>query len=82
MTREIHTPASHPNHPAIGQTFRAWDGEQYICDSWEKNLGYWMFRTGEHDGLIRRNVSERAIGATFHKVAKSTARSASFKMPE
>lgn len=69
MAREIRTPATDPDHNVIGQTFKAWDGHRYICDSWEQDLGFWMFRTDENGDLVRRNVSERAIGATYHPVA-------------
>ncbi len=68
MSKIIHTPVSHPDHHAIGHDFKAWDGHVYTCDSWEENLGYWMFRTDENNELVRRNVSERAVGGTFHKI--------------
>lgn len=68
MAREIRTLASAPDHPVIGHEFKAWDGHRYICDSWEENHGYWMHRTDENGELVRRNVSERAIGATYHPI--------------
>ena len=60
----IKTNVTDPYHHTIGKRFRAWDGEIYICDSWEENAGYWM--TQEKNPDVRRNVSERAIGRTFH----------------
>lgn len=73
--REIKTPQTHPEHEVIGKTFRAWDEHQYICDSWEANAGYWMTRVdapeenrNDQHSEFRRNVSERAIGRTFHQV--------------
>lgn len=67
------TPAMHPDHQTIGRTFSAWDGYKYFCDSWEENLGYWMTRIdapndrqADQHSEFRRNVSERAIGRTFH----------------
>jgi len=68
MERIIKTSETDPNHHTIGQSFRAWDGEIYYCDSWEENSGYWMTQVKNNE--IRRNVSERAIGATFHKISE------------
>lgn len=61
MAQEIHTPASHPGHHTIGQVFKAWDGHRYVCDSWEANAGYWMFRTDDNGELARRNGYERKL---------------------
>lgn len=61
----IKTPQTDPGHETIGKCFNAWDGKAYYCDSWEENLGFWMTQVG--DPTIRRNVSERAIGRTFHE---------------
>ena len=69
MTREIKTAQTDPEDPVIGHRFRGPEGETFICDSWEENRGYWM--TSERDSAIRRNVSERAIGATFHFLPES-----------
>lgn len=57
----------------VGQKFKAWDGQTYICDSYDPAIGFWMTRvdapedrkTDQHSEW-RRNVSERAIGRTFH----------------
>lgn len=66
MAREIRTAKTHPADPVIGCRFRGPAGETFVCDSWEENRGYWM--TSERDSAVRRNVSERAIGATFHYI--------------
>lgn len=74
-SRVIKTMETHPNHETIGKIFKAWNGEKYLCDSWEENLGFWMTRVDAPDDRkadkhseYRRNVSERAIGRTFHEV--------------
>jgi hypothetical protein len=63
-----------PVNTIVGMRFKAWDGFIYICDSCDHN-GVWMTREDcppEHKndtkGQWRRNVSERAIGRTFHLV--------------
>ena len=71
------TPETHPNHDVVGQRFRA-HGVEYFCDSYDAACGYWMtpsdpdqphpFDPTKKDE--RRNVSERAIGRTFHRVWK------------
>ena len=75
VTQIIKTPVTDPNHETIGQTFSAWDGQTYICDSWESNLGFWMTRVDapadrqtDLHSTFRRNVAEHAIGRTFHLV--------------
>lgn len=62
-----------PTNTIVGMRFRAHDGYIYICDSYDPRIGYWMTREDcppEHkadtQGQWRRNVSERAIGRTFH----------------
>jgi hypothetical protein len=62
----IKTPETDPNHHTIGQYFKAGNGIIYYCDSYDTNLGYWM--TGITNLEDRRNVSERAIGRTFHVI--------------
>jgi hypothetical protein len=63
---DIITPETHPDHHTVGRRFRAWDGHIYHCDSYDPACGYWMTREGEP--ARRVNVSERAIGRTFHEV--------------
>jgi hypothetical protein len=72
----LKTPQTDPDHPTIGRRFRAWDGHIYFCDSYDPRIGFWMTREDappEHrqdqSGDWRRNVSERAIGATYHRIA-------------
>jgi hypothetical protein len=48
----------------VGQRFNS-DSRTYLCDSYDPEIGYWM--TNVADPTDRRNVSERAIGRTFHK---------------
>lgn len=74
----VKTPITDPNHETIGQTFKAWDGHTYFCDSWESNLGFWMTRVDapaerqtDLHSKYRRNVSERVIGRTYHRVYNS-----------
>lgn len=70
----IKTPETDPDHETIGQTFSGPFGEHlYYCDSWQENAGFWMTRVdapeenkADQFGEWRRNVSERAIGRTFH----------------
>lgn len=62
-----------PNHHTIGIFFKGWNGQIYYCDSHDSNCGYWM--TGVIDPWDRRNISERAIGRTFHEVTLKTGRS-------
>ncbi len=48
-----------------GRTFRRMDGS-YCCIGYDARWGYWMLHTTDAKDL--RNVSERAIGRTFHEV--------------
>lgn len=64
MDTEIKTPQTHPDHHTVGHEFKAWDGKRYFCDSYDPRIGYWMTEVGNPDN--RTNVSERAIGRTFH----------------
>ena len=66
MYPETKTPKTHPEHHTVGHLFRSYvDMFLYYCDSHVENMGYWMTRTD--DPSDRRNVSERAIGRTFHE---------------
>jgi len=71
---QIITPKDCPDHEVVGHTFIGWNGATFICDSYDPRIGYWM--TNTDDATDRRNVSERAIGKTFHKRKDSAARSA------
>lgn len=61
----IKTPLTHPDHPVVGRFFKFWP-RVYFCDSYDPAIGYWM--TNVADPSDRRNVSERAIGRTFHEI--------------
>ena len=64
MKDDIRTPHTDPSHHTVGRRFTK-SGESYYCDSYDPLQGYWM--TNEKTGE-RRNVSERAIGSTFHQI--------------
>lgn len=50
---------------AVGKRYRAYDGCIYVCESYDPSCGYWMVRK---DGSRRANISERAIGRTYHEI--------------
>lgn len=66
------TPVTHPDHHVVGKEFGGsdyqeahWPGKRWFCFSHDR-AGYWMYAT---DGSGHwTNVSERAIGATFHEI--------------
>jgi hypothetical protein len=65
MSRTVKT------HHTVGHHFSGtnWNRvrtEIYFCDSYEENHGYWM--TNVNDPADRKNVSDRAIDRTFHRV--------------
>ena len=49
----------------VGSLFRGMDGV-YRCTSYDSRQGFWM--RNETDPSDWRNVSERAIGRTYHKI--------------
>ena len=58
------------SHETVGRLFRSplcVDG-MYLCTSYDSMCGFWM--QNPTDPADRRNVSERAIGRTFHRVQK------------
>lgn len=62
---EIKTPETHPDHEVVGHDFDGWASDSpYFCDSYEPRRGYWMTDISNKEN--RRNVSERAIGRTYH----------------
>lgn len=75
MTRR--TPATDPDDAVIGRTFRA-HGILFLCDSYDPAYGYWMTPVNAADAepfrpnhrATRRNVSEQAIGRTFHRIGQ------------
>lgn len=62
----IKTLETHPNHPTVGQFFDAYDDKVYYCDSYDSSCGFWMTEYGNPDN--RKNISETAIGRTFHVI--------------
>jgi hypothetical protein len=50
---------------AIGKRYRGFDGFTYLCESYDPSCGYWVSR---EDGSRRANISERAIGRTYHEI--------------
>lgn len=66
----IKTPYTHPNHETIGRVFKGYSVKHskaalYFCDSYDPDCGFWM--TNIQDIEDRNNVSERAIGRTYHR---------------
>jgi hypothetical protein len=74
MTKLL-TPESHPDHDFVGKYFRGWlKGVVYHCDSYDPSCGYWMTpvtTSEENPNPQRTNVSERAIGRTYHRLKDS-----------
>jgi hypothetical protein len=65
QTSDIITPETDPGHHTVGHVFHGWDGGLYFCDSYDPSCGYWMTDIGAPAN--RRNVSERAVGRTYHE---------------
>ena len=69
------TPKTHPDHETVGQRFR-FMGVVFVCDSYDPSCGFWMTPEDtsvedpiyEGERVRRRNVSERAIGRTYHRI--------------
>jgi hypothetical protein len=70
ISRPDVTLESHPNHHTVGKEFMGgWQGKRWLCESHDQ-AGYWMYPT---DGSGEwHNVSERAIGASFHEIYKES----------
>lgn len=69
-TSAIKTPQTHPDHSTVGHYFAGHSfgtsrAELYFCDSYDPRIGYWL--TNVSDPADRKNVSERAIGGTYHE---------------
>jgi len=74
----IKTPLTHPDHQTVGKRFKAWDGCTYYCDSYDPAIGFWMTPDeGQTDcwgkAPNRRNVSERAVGRSYHRIYEELA---------
>jgi hypothetical protein len=50
----------------VGKRYRAWNSEIYLCTGYDPRAGFWMRNVLDEGDL--RNVSERAIGGTYHEV--------------
>jgi hypothetical protein len=67
-------PCDNPDHDVIGRYFISGVGGIYWCDSYDPHCGFWMTPAREGDTTFsdqpttRTNVSERAIGRTFHRI--------------
>jgi hypothetical protein len=66
MDNQILTVKERPRHHAIGRFFYGFDGQVCYCDSYDPRVDFWM--TNVVDSTIRRPVSPRAIGRTYHSV--------------
>lgn len=67
------------NHETVGWTFRGWDGGHYICTHYRPETGFFMRCVKEPDPGVRIraygalvDVSERAIGRTYHRLDGET----------
>lgn len=57
--------SDHPQDDILGRYFIAATGVIYFCDSHDRS-GYWM--TPARDRGERINISDNAIGRTFHRL--------------
>lgn len=48
----------------VGHIYDAWDGKTYRIASHDPQVGYWVEELGNPSN--RRDISERALGSTFH----------------
>lgn len=69
MKTDIITPQTNPHHTVVGKHFAGHSFQHnstqiYFCDSYDPRQGFWL--TNVADSTDRKNVSERAIGRTFH----------------
>lgn len=65
-------------HRTVGRKFQSF-GAIYVCTSWDRTCGFWMEMVSGEDTLFRDrrpgervNISERAIGRTYHRVHGDT----------
>jgi len=66
METGIKTVKELPQHHAVGRFFRAWDGQVYYCECYDPRVDYIVVNVV--DPTIRKDISPRAIGRTFHGV--------------
>ena len=56
-----------PNHKTIGRFFKGGlGGHEWYCSSYDPAIGFWMEDVDEPGK--RTNVSEAAIGRTWHRI--------------
>lgn len=68
MAQPIQYAENYPNHETLGHCFTGTWGSIYYCDSSDPSMGYWMTPLLGSEDVKRTNVSERAIGRTYHKI--------------
>lgn len=66
----IKTPETHPDHHVVGKYFgghstKTDKTEVFYCDSYDTAIGYWLTSVTIPGAPERKNVSERAISATY-----------------
>lgn len=64
-SEELKTPLTHPDHETVGHCFHGCFGGIYYCDSYDPRIGFWVVELGKPEN--RKNISERAIGRTYHR---------------
>lgn len=65
-SEEVFTQVDDHTSP-LGRIYNGWDGLQYLCVAHDPRYGYWMLPLL---GGEPRNVSERAIGRTYHEARR------------
>lgn len=73
LMSNVITPKTHPDHAVVGHYFAGYsliagETQVYLCDSYDPAIGYWL--TNIYKPGDRKNVSERAIGRTYHEAFK------------
>lgn len=57
----------------VGNHYRAWDGRIYLVFGYDPRSGFWV-RTVDNDEPRHANISERAIGRTYHRLRNDEVR--------
>lgn len=70
MTTELITPETHPHHDIVGHYFGGYSLKHdratvFFCESYDPRSGFNLRDLADATDL--RNVSERAVGRTFHE---------------
>lgn len=53
----------------VGGTYRTWGEQSYVCIGYDRRFGFWMQDVADPHNFT--NVSERAIGRTYHLVPEA-----------